>query len=91
MTDRRAVVVGAGIGGLAAALALARQGWQVSVLERAPELGEVGAGLTLSPNAMRALDWLGVREELAPSLSLPPYQISEDPHSGLESGRIVRG
>jgi 2-polyprenyl-6-methoxyphenol hydroxylase-like FAD-dependent oxidoreductase len=55
---RQAVVVGAGIGGLAAALALHRTGWDVTVLERAPELGAVGAGLTLWPNAMRALDVL---------------------------------
>jgi len=54
------VVVGGGIGGLAAAAGLQRVGWQVTVLERAPELGEVGAGLSLWGNAMRALDELGV-------------------------------
>lgn len=91
MQRRDAIVVGAGIGGLAVAVALARRGWQVRVLERAPLLGEVGAGLTLSPNSMRALDWLGLREALAPHLSLPPYQISEDPLTGAETGRIVRG
>lgn len=91
MPRRTALVVGAGIGGLAAALALARRDWDVRVLERAQTLGEVGAGLTLSPNPMRALDWLGLREALAPYLSLPPYQISEDPLTGAETGRIVRG
>src|SRR5262245_28927922 len=55
-----AVMVGAGIGGLAATLALHQTGWDVTVLERAPELAPVGAGLTLWPNAMRALDWIGV-------------------------------
>ncbi|MFO7854518.1 MAG: FAD-dependent monooxygenase [Paracoccaceae bacterium] len=54
------VVVGAGIGGLAASLALAREGHAVSVVERARALGEVGAGLQLSPNAMRAVDALGI-------------------------------
>ena len=52
---RRALVVGAGIGGLAAALALARQGFHVDVYERAPALQEFGAGLQLTPNATRAL------------------------------------
>ena len=51
----RVIVAGGGIGGLAAALALAREGAAVRVLERAPLLGEVGAGLQLSPNATRLL------------------------------------
>lgn len=50
-----AVVAGAGIGGLAAAVALHSAGWDVTVLERAPELAEVGAGVGLWPNAVRAL------------------------------------
>ncbi|MFD9950806.1 FAD-dependent monooxygenase [Nonomuraea sp. NPDC059023] len=59
----RAIVIGAGIGGLAAALALRRIGWQATVLERAPELGEIGAGMSQAPNALRALDELGVGEQ----------------------------
>ncbi|WP_433519392.1 FAD-dependent monooxygenase [Nonomuraea sp. CA-143628] len=59
----RAVVVGAGIGGLAAALALHRIGWQALVLERAAELGEIGAGMSQAPNALRALAELGVAEQ----------------------------
>ncbi|MFD6683641.1 FAD-dependent oxidoreductase [Micromonospora parva] len=60
MSDSHAVVVGGGIGGLSAALALHRHGWRVTVLERAPELREVGAGLSLMANAVRALDTLGL-------------------------------
>ncbi|GAA1866678.1 FAD-dependent oxidoreductase [Asanoa iriomotensis] len=55
-----AVVVGAGIGGLSAAIGLRRRGWEVTVLERAPRISAVGAGLTLFANGMRSLDALGV-------------------------------
>jgi len=58
----RAIIVGGGIAGLASAVALARAGWQVEVFERAPEFTEVGAGLSLWPNALRALAALGVGE-----------------------------
>ena len=54
------IVAGGGIGGLAAALALVRQGFKVTVLEQAPEIGEIGAGIQLGPNAFHAFDALGV-------------------------------
>src|SRR5712672_3765468 len=54
------LVAGGGIGGLAAALALARRGFPVKVLEQAQELGEIGAGIQLGPNAFAAFDALGV-------------------------------
>lgn len=57
---RVATVVGGGIGGLTAAVALQRVGWRVTVLERAPEFGEIGAGLLLMSNALRSLDALGL-------------------------------
>ncbi|MFF8809025.1 FAD-dependent monooxygenase [Streptomyces omiyaensis] len=56
MSQHRAVVLGAGIGGLTAAVALHRRGWTVTVLERAADLAPVGAGIALAPNALRALD-----------------------------------
>ncbi|MEI8407309.1 MULTISPECIES: FAD-dependent monooxygenase [unclassified Kribbella] len=56
-----AIVVGAGIGGVTAAVALQRCGWQVTVLERAPELGEVGAGISVWPSAVAVLEELGVK------------------------------
>ena len=60
----KAVVVGGGIGGLAAAIAITRQGWQVEVLEQSPELTEIGAGLSLWPNALTALDELGLGDQV---------------------------
>jgi 2-polyprenyl-6-methoxyphenol hydroxylase-like FAD-dependent oxidoreductase len=60
----RVLVVGAGIGGAAAAIALARTGAHVEVHEQAPGLSRVGAGLQLAPNATRALAALGVIEEV---------------------------
>ncbi|WP_380280226.1 FAD-dependent monooxygenase [Kitasatospora purpeofusca] len=66
----RAVVIGGGIGGLAAALALHRRGVPVTVHERAASLEPVGAGLALAPNALRALDRLGIGDRLR-ALALP--------------------
>jgi len=60
----RIAVIGAGIGGLAVAQALARRGAGVTVLEQAPEIAEVGAGLQISPNGARVLDALGLGAEL---------------------------
>ncbi len=57
---RPVIVAGGGIGGLAAALGLARNGIRSIVLERAPELGEIGAGIQLGPNAFHCFDQLGV-------------------------------
>ncbi|GAB1577444.1 3-hydroxybenzoate 6-monooxygenase [Bordetella petrii] len=59
-TTQTAIVVGGGIGGLAAALALTRQGIAVQLLEQASHIGEIGAGIQLGPNAFAALDALGV-------------------------------
>src|SRR5688572_24179981 len=58
--DTPVIVAGGGIGGLAAALALARKGFRSVVLEQAPQFGEIGAGIQLAPNAWHALDALGV-------------------------------
>ncbi|ROQ26770.1 2-polyprenyl-6-methoxyphenol hydroxylase-like FAD-dependent oxidoreductase [Streptomyces sp. PanSC19] len=60
MDGGNAVVVGGGIGGLAAAIGLRRVGWEVTVLERATALGDAGAGISLHANGIRALDALGI-------------------------------
>jgi len=63
MNDLHALLIGAGIGGLTAALALQKAGFRASVYEQAPELGEIGAGVTITPNACHALNYL-LGEEL---------------------------
>ncbi len=60
------VIIGAGIGGLAAAAALLQRGHRVRVYEQAAQLGEVGAGVQMSANAVKALDHLGLRQAYEP-------------------------
>ena len=62
MADRRILIAGGGIGGLATALALAQKGMASLVLEKASRLGEIGAGIQLGPNAFHCFDRLGVGE-----------------------------
>ncbi|WP_309055637.1 FAD-dependent monooxygenase [Streptomyces sp.] len=62
MDGGSAVVVGGGIGGLAAAIGLRRVGWDVTVVERAPVADDAGAGISLHANGIRALDALGAGE-----------------------------
>jgi salicylate hydroxylase len=65
MTDLSVAIIGGGIGGTAAALSLLRAGLDVHVYEQARELGEVGAGIQISPNASRILHRLGLADALA--------------------------
>ena len=58
----KVVIIGGGIGGLAAAACLLKQGHHVRVYEQAPELGEIGAAVQMSANAVKVLDHLGLRE-----------------------------
>ena len=85
------LVAGGGIGGLAAALALTRQGYSVKVLEQAAELGEIGAGIQLGPNGFSAFDALGMGE-LARSRAV--YTDEMVMHDALDEtlvGRIPTG
>lgn len=64
MKKTKIIIAGAGIGGLAAAACLIRKGFEVRVFEQAPQLGEVGAGIQQSANAVKVLYELGLRDEL---------------------------
>ncbi|HEX7840073.1 MAG TPA: 3-hydroxybenzoate 6-monooxygenase [Kofleriaceae bacterium] len=72
------LVAGGGIGGLAAALALSRQGFAVKVLEQASQIGEIGAGIQLGPNAFSAFDALGVGERARGSAVYPERLVLMD-------------
>ena len=61
--DKQLLVAGGGIGGLAAALAATRAGWEVRLFERAVQFSEVGAGVQLGPNAVRCLQAWGLEPE----------------------------
>ena len=71
MKETRIALIGAGIAGLTAALSLQRRGFRPTVYEQAPQLGEVGAGLTLSPNATHGLEDVGLGCGLQRMASLP--------------------
>jgi len=68
---RRIAIVGAGLGGLAAAIALRRQGFEAQVYEQSPELAEFGAGINISPNSVRFFDAVGLAEKLHAVASEP--------------------
>ncbi|MFZ3310446.1 MAG: FAD-dependent oxidoreductase, partial [Xanthobacteraceae bacterium] len=92
MTGARSVIVaGAGIGGLTAALALARNGFRVVVLEQAERLAEVGAGIQLSPNATRLLLELNLGDRLRPHVVTPLALRVHDGASGREIVRMPLG
>jgi salicylate hydroxylase len=73
---KRIVVIGAGIGGLTAACALRRHGFEVQIYERSPELGEVGAGLQIGPNAVKVLTALGLDDGLRRIAAEPDETVS---------------
>ncbi len=61
----RVTIVGGGIGGMTAAVAIGQAGFATTLLEAAPAFGDIGAGVTLSPNAMKGMDFIGVSETVA--------------------------
>ncbi len=87
----KVLVTGGGIGGLTAALCLARQGFDVHVLEQTSGFTEVGAGIQLSPNCTRVLHWLGLEQALAQVGFLPEGTQFRDWRSGRVISESVLG
>ena len=85
------IVAGGGIGGLAAALALVRQGFKVTVLEQAPEMGEIGAGIQLGPNAFHAFDALGVGDKARGRAVYTECMVMHDAVDETLVGRLETG
>jgi 2-polyprenyl-6-methoxyphenol hydroxylase-like FAD-dependent oxidoreductase len=85
------LVAGGGIGGVAAALALTRRGFDVKVLEQAPRLGEIGAGIQLGPNAFAAFDALGIGEQARARAVYTDEMVMHDAIDETLVGRIPTG
>jgi len=88
---QRVLVSGGGIGGLAAALALVRQGFAVTVFEQAPEIGEIGAGIQLGPNAFHAFDALGIGDKARGRAVYTDYMVMHDALDEYQVGKIPTG
>jgi len=88
---QKVIVVGGGIGGLAAALSLARQDIEVLLLEQAEHIGEIGAGIQLGPNAFNALDALGAGEAARKRAVFTDHIIMMDAVDAAEVVRIETG
>ncbi|MDV7084435.1 FAD-dependent monooxygenase [Rhodococcus opacus] len=84
-------VCGGGIGGLATALALQKFGLDVRVYEQTKQFARVGADINLTPNAVRALDGLGVGPAIRESAARPQFRISRTWDTGVETSRLPMG
>jgi salicylate hydroxylase len=91
MTDRPFLVAGGGVAGLAAALGLSRVEKSVRLFEQAPAFEEVGAGLQMSPNGVRALQWLGAWEAVEPACVIPSEIHVRDGQTGAILQRLRLG
>src|SRR5207249_5652602 len=90
-SDVPVLVAGGGIGGLAVALALTRQGFAVKVLEQAPQLGEIGAGIQLGPNGFAAFDALGIGKKDRARAGYTDEMMMHDALDETLVGRIPTG
>ncbi|MFT7510223.1 MAG: salicylate hydroxylase, partial [Sulfitobacter sp.] len=88
MSKLKVGISGGGVGGLCAAIALRKAGHDVEVFEQARAMNRVGADVNLTPNAVFALDRLGVGDYLREHSSRPTYRISRDGITGEETSRL---
>lgn len=92
MSSRRKIlIVGAGLGGLTAAVAMQQAGLDVALVEQSAELGDVGAGITLGPNATRILSHLGLEQALKPWVAVPDSVGVNHVFSGEVLSKTMRG
>ncbi len=91
MTPLRVLVIGAGLGGLTAASCLSQAGFEVSVYEQAPALGEVGAGIQIGPNAIKVLRQIGIAEALETVAVRPEGLDVKDWQTGRVINSILLG
>src|SRR5579863_8955173 len=89
--DRQVIIVGGGIGGLAAALALSRKGIRSQLIEQAPEFKEIGAGIQLGPNVFWMFEVLGLVAPISALAVFPNNLIMMDSITGEEVTRIPLG
>jgi salicylate hydroxylase len=89
--DLPILIVGGGIGGIAAALALSNTGRRVHVFEQAAEFGEIGAGIQLGPNAFWVFDALGITEAIDAVAAFPQALVVMDSLSGEQLTRVPTG
>ena len=85
------IIAGGGLGGLTAALALARHGLTVRALEGAPEFGAIGFGIQFGPNVFHALDRIGVTAAVLEKADAPPAVLMIDALNGREVTRVATG
>jgi salicylate hydroxylase len=91
LRGKSVAVVGAGIGGLAAALALGQRGARVTVFEQASRLAEVGAGIQVGPNGVAVLEALGLRDAAEAVAALPEGVVLADGLTGRDIARLPLG
>lgn len=88
MSGLRIGMVGGGVGGLSAGIALRQQGHDVTVFEQAPQFSRVGADINLTPNVVRAIDGLGAGATIRRLGARPTFRISRDWDTGKETSRL---
>jgi salicylate hydroxylase len=87
-SSRKIAVIGAGIGGLAAANALSRIGIEIDVFEQAPQFQRIGTAINLTPNAVKVVDGLGLGERIRETAFRPTHRVSRTWDSGVETSRL---